>query len=175
MIRSPLTNLVIEKLLEFGEGTLDAFFPKNYSYAAIWRPLLGLDKKRKKVTRHNLSSILYRLQQQGLVERKGQIRKSLWCVTERGMTHLAREKVKREEIQKDGVTRLVIFDVPERERNKRDMIRAELVECNFQQLQKSVWIGECPLPKTFVTLIDDLQLKSSVHIFSVREKGTIDQ
>ena len=73
----------------------------------------------------------------------------------------------------DGITRLVMFDIPEYERKKRTAIRTELVGCNFQQLQKSVWIGSCPLPEDFIALIDELKLKNNIHIFSVREKGTI--
>jgi len=174
MRTSLLTDLVLERLSEFGKGTLDAFFPKNYSYAALSRPLLGLDKPQKP-TRHNFSTILWRLQQRGLVERGGPSRKSVWRLSQKGKTYYAaRKKQGQEEQKKDGITRLVIFDIPEYDRKKRTTIRAELLECRFQPLQKSVWIGEYPLPKSFLMLLDDLDLRGKVHIFSVREKGTID-
>ncbi|MBI3442462.1 MAG: hypothetical protein HY007_01740 [Candidatus Sungbacteria bacterium] len=174
MIRSPLASLVLEKLAELGEGTLDAFFPENYPYAAVWRPLLGLDKRKKKITRRDMSSVLWRLQMQGLVERSGSARKSSWRLTPEGKSLYAGQKEREQERrEKDGITRLVIFDIPERERRKRDVVRAELIECNFRQLQKSVWIGECPLPKSFIALVDDFNLGGKLHIFSIRERGTI--
>ncbi len=172
---SPLTNIILEKLLELGEGTLDVFFPKNYSYAALSRPLLGLDRP-KQATRHNFSSILWRLQQRGLVERDGPARKSVWRLSPKGKSYCAaHQKQKSEERKKDGITRLVIFDIPEYERKKRTAVRTELVGCRFRPLQKSVWIGECLLPRSFMILLDDLELRGKVHIFSVREKGTIDE
>ncbi|MBI4225011.1 MAG: hypothetical protein HY617_01650 [Candidatus Sungbacteria bacterium] len=171
-MRSVLANIIVEKLAELGEGTLEAFFPKNYAYTALWRPLLGLDK-RKKITRHSVSSCLWELQRQGLVERKGPARKSAWTLTKKGKAYSGLHKRKKEEQKKDGITRLVIFDIPERERRKRTIIRTELVACKFSQLQKSVWIGAYALPKTFIALMDDLELHGKLHVFSIAQRGTI--
>ena len=166
MAKKDLMYAVIERLRELGEGTLDAFFPETYSYAAVWRPLLGLERKR--VDRHTISSALWRLQRQGLVERSGVRRQSLWRLTRKGRElGLERNKsLPREVLKPDGIVRLVIFDIPERERKKRDSIRAELMGYDFWQLQKSVWIGKCALPKSFTKLIDELDLVKNVHIFS---------
>ena len=73
----------------------------------------------------------------------------------------------------DGIMRLVIFDIPEKERKKRRALRAELISFNFSQLQKSVWAGENPLPEDFLSFLDELNLKNKVHIFSVRKHGTL--
>ena len=75
--------------------------------------------------------------------------------------------------KKDGVTRLVIFDVPEKHRKKRDVLRINLIASDFKQLQKSVWVGYSPLPKDFIELITDLRLDKMVHIFDVKNKGTL--
>lgn len=73
---------VLVGLAQCGEGTLETFFPKKYGYTAIWRPLLGLDRK-KKVDRHTVSSVLWRLQSQGLVARSGACRQSRWRLTKK--------------------------------------------------------------------------------------------
>ena len=73
----------------------------------------------------------------------------------------------------DGITRLVIFDIPEKERRKRNILRVELVTYDFKMLQKSVWIGATPLPEDFIHKLDKLNLKNKVHIFSVQEYGTL--
>ena len=186
MRENSIIYTVLERLAEFGEGTLDAFFPKKYPYAALSRPLfglviifrtrfelIGLDRK-KKAKRQTISTILWRLKQQGLVERTGAKKIARWQVTPKGKTELERQALSHlKTSQSDGVARLVIFDIPEQERNKRDAIRAELVGCQFKQLQKSVWIGYCPLPEDFITLIDTLELNGKIHIFSVRDQGTI--
>ncbi len=169
-----VARIILEKLQELGEGTLDAFFPKKYAYTALWRPLLGLDKPRK-ITRHTISMNLSRLRREELVEKSGTGRRSGWRLTAKGTRYIAKQPkhIELSNLQKDGIKRLVIFDIPERERRKRDMIRAELLCCKFQQLQKSVWIGEYPLPEDFVSLLDGLHLARNVHIFSIREEGTL--
>lgn len=171
MIRGSLTKAIFGKLGELGMGTLDAFFPPNYPEAAIWRPLLGLDTKRK-ISRQTIATILWRLKREGLVEQtKG--RKSAWVLTKQGK-HLydtGQEKLKPP--RRDGITRLVVFDIPEQERKKRDAIRAELVAAQYTQLQKSVWIGEYPLPEDFIELIDELGLERNIHILRVLTQGTL--
>lgn len=154
-------------------GTLDAFFPPNYSYTAIWRPLLGLDKKRK-ISRQTIATILWRLKREGLVERtRTQDKKSAWLLTKKGKEFCNASKEKLKPPRKDGIMRLVIFDIPERERKKRDAIRMELIAAQYTQLQKSVWTGEYPLPEDFIALLDELALQPHVHIFSVRSHGTL--
>lgn len=164
----------LEILGGLGEATLETFFPKNYSYTRIWRPLLGLERS-KRITRRTISTILWRLRCEGLVERKGATKNTVWHLTPAGEARLrGSEKNVLESHASDGITRLVIFDIPEYERKKRAAIRAELIGCGFRHFQKSVWMGECPLPKSFIMLVDDLELAGKVHIFSVRERGTID-
>ena len=174
MKKLSLTNVMLDQLGALGRVTLDAFFPPQYSYARMWRPLLGLDHPPK-ITRHAVSMNLWRLQKQGLVQKSGGNKSSYWNITRAGKQYLRNQKYssRDKDFKKDGIIRLVMFDIPERERRKRDAIRAELIKCNFEQLQKSVWIGKSQLPKEFITTIDDLDVSKYVHIFSVREKGTI--
>lgn len=172
MRKESLAGVVLEKLAELGRIPLDAFFPPTYSYTKMWRPLLGLDAPPQ-ITRHAVSMNLWRLQKQGLVKKSGKDKASRWGITSKGKKYLRSAEAGKIDLVKDGVTRIVMFDIPERERKKRDIIRAELIGYGFSQLQKSVWIGEYRLPEEFITLIGDLDLSDCVHIFSVREKGTI--
>lgn len=137
----------------------------------MWRSLLGLDQKHR-FQRDTFASLLSRLQRQGLVLRTGTHRHSLWRLTRRGERYVNRRQ-EDQKVQSDGIGRLVIFDIPEKERRKRDTVRMELIGIGFHQLQKSVWYGEHPLPRDFVTLIDTLSLQRCVHIFSVRQSGTL--
>ncbi|OHA03500.1 MAG: hypothetical protein A3J58_03240 [Candidatus Sungbacteria bacterium RIFCSPHIGHO2_02_FULL_52_23] len=162
----------LEILGGLGEATLGAFFPRKYSYANMWRPLLGLERSRK-ITRHTVSTILWRLQREGLIVRMGGRKNAKWRLSPAGRARVDQVEANIENNVSDGITRLVIFDIPERERQKRTAVRAELITCGFRHFQKSVWIGDCPLPVSFITLLDDLALAGKVHIFSVREQGTI--
>ena len=164
-----LVALILQTLSEIGEGTLSSFFPATYPEAKLWRGLLGLDA-RYKFSRTSFSTSLSRLKSMGLVERRGAKKTSIWHLTARG------EKYLKKEIDKprpDAVWRLVIFDIPEQERRKRDVIRGELIGLGYSQLQKSVWTGETPLPQEFIELLDTLNLHGKVHIFSIRDRGTL--
>jgi|SRR3989338_1947791 len=162
-----LTALILQTLSEIGEGALDSFFPAKYPEAKLWRELLGLDS-RHEFSRPTFSVILSRLQFAGLVERRGRKRQSIWRLTKAGNMKAENSKPKP-----DGIQRLVIFDIPEKERKKRRVIRGELTSLGYSQLQKSVWVGAIPLPKDFVALLDILNLHGKVHIFSIRERGTL--
>lgn len=164
-----LTRLILEKLAELGEATVGSFFPAQYPEARLWRQLLGLDRHYH-FKRRTFSTLLSRLQSEGLVARSGARKKSRWRLTRRGTEYLQPRAPKAED---DGVQRIVVFDVPERERKKRDALRLELVAAGFTQLQKSVWCGRRPLPRDFAELVDALRLRPHVHIFSVRSAGTL--
>lgn len=68
---------------------------------------------------------------------------------------------------------MVIFDIHERERWKRDWLRSVLHNFGFKKIQKSVWIGALQLPNEFLDDLRKLNLMSSVHIFSVLNTGTL--
>lgn len=173
-MKSSVRRIILEKICEFGMITADAFFPKKYPWAALSRPLFGLDS-HSHVSRDTISSTLSRLVREGLVRRSGARVNARWRITREGKRWLADRpaKIERTLPQQDGIVRLAVFDIPERERKKRDRLRVELVACGFTPLQKSVWIGERPLPQEFIEFLDELDLKNKVHLFSVRERGTL--
>ena len=166
-----IKDLILEKLGEIGGGALGAFFPAQYPEARIWRSLLGLDNKYR-FSKRSFSSLLSRLRAQNLIERSGVSRKAEWKLTKLGKEYLHK---KNQKIPiKDGVRRLVMFDIPEDEKSKREAIRRELINIGYTQLQKSVWTGEFALPSEFIELLDILNLHSMVHIFSIKELGTLE-
>lgn len=183
-MRSSLTREILEHLAESGRIMLEAFFPRGYSYTDPSRQLFGLDRPCRHrfapSQKTSLSSILVRLRKEGLVERGGAKKKSLWRITRKGQRRLQSSAIteslpKRIQIlpKKDGKLRIVVFDIPERERRKRDWLRMQLLACDFEPLQKSVWTGTRPLPEALTGEIDALNLGSYVHIMSIGERGTL--
>ena len=166
-----ITRLILEELAALGETTLGAFFPAKYPEARLWRKLLGRDASYH-FKRESFSVVLSRLRAEGLIQRSGGGRRATWQLADKGWLRLrfAREPAMP---ARDGICRLVVFDIPERERRKRDVIRYELAAIGYGQLQKSVWYGERPLPLDFIKRVSDLGLHRYVHIFSVRDAGTL--
>jgi len=70
-------------------------------------------------------------------------------------------------------TTLIIFDIPEKEKHKRQWLRIAIEALGFSMLQKSVWIGRVQLPRDFLIDLKNLNLLMYVHIFTVTKKGTL--
>lgn len=166
-----LVGLIFEKIAEAGEALLDSFFPAKYPEARLWRKILGLDASYE-FKRATFSSILSQLQAQGLVARRRQSGRNYWRITPLGQKFVA-DRATAERPRPDGKKRLVCFDIPERERDKRRWLRGELIALGYRPLQKSVWIGETPLPQEFIEDLDALALRTHVHVIPVVADGTL--
>ena len=167
-----LQHLILQKIAELGEVMLDSFFPAKYPEARLWRNLLDLNSNYK-FSRPTFSSILSQLKKEGFIERNGSRQKAVWRITKKGQEFINHRGIEARPI-KDGVTRIVSFDIPEEHRKKRRWIREELLGLGYRPLQKSVWIGFSPLPEDFFEDLDLLSLRRHIHIFSVDKKGTIE-
>ncbi|MDP2641845.1 MAG: hypothetical protein Q8P21_00935 [bacterium] len=124
----------------------------------------------------NLRSTLSRLKKNGLLKNT----KRTWAITSEGEEFI---NGKNSDIKKffPSVRRqtanvsknlIIIFDIPEKKRRYRDWLRSELINFDFEQIQKSVWFGP-PLPKEFVEYLGESGLLRFVRFFKVSEKDLI--
>lgn len=134
-------------------------------------------------SRQQFYMTLHQLQRQGLVVRTGPRRKSRWFLTKLGKKRVKSYRERRQDQFSSSFTSfekphgkglvVVVFDIPEKERKKRDWIRACLVGMNFKKLQKSVWVTRGRIPEDFFSALRDRDLLENVHIFSAAKHGTI--
>ncbi len=125
-------------------------------------------------------SLLYQLKKQGFIEKKQKMGKTYWAITNLGKRRLDNPKksfsfplkiiYKKE---KDDGFNIVVFDIPENKRAKRDWLRKNLLALDFSILQKSVWIGKNKLPEEFLKDLNDLGIMDFIHIFKVSKTGTL--
>src|SRR3989344_2354485 len=118
------------------------------------------------------------LKRNGFIEKKkGKKDKkiSFWAITKKGKEKFARENYKNGNYvsEDDSVLRIIIFDIPEKERRKRDWLRESIREIGFSLLQGSVWIGKKKIPEEFMNNINEAGIFKHVHIFSIDNEGTI--
>lgn len=64
----------------------------------------------------------------------------------------------------DGRWRLVIFDIPEKKRGERDVLRVTLHRLRFAQLQKSIWVSAHPYLGDVRSIIKERRLDSYVML-----------
>jgi len=166
---------ILNKLNELGSIALESFLPKQYKFTSPSRELLGLSNDKDNQNAHqSISAILSKLKQEGLVKRIGSKRHSIWNITPKGKKRLENNINKKREFKKESdILRLVIFDISEKDRKKRNWLRYQLVMLNYKMLQKSVWIGRRSLPENFIHKLHVLNLQNNVHIFSINQEGTL--
>jgi DNA-binding transcriptional regulator PaaX len=132
--------------------------------------------------RQQFQRTLQYLKRQGLVARKGEISGS-WTITRPGLERLKRyETVRGNPFSKtyttflkpygNGIT-IVAYDIPERERRRRDWIRLCLVEMGCEMIQKSVWVARGTIDENFIRALHERDLLGDVHVFAVTKQGTI--
>ncbi len=120
-------------------------------------------------------SLLNKLKREGLIRKEGKNQISRWYITRTGLIKLKKiQKLKEEkELLNDGVLRIVTFDIPEKEKIKREWIRLALKNNNFKILHKSVWIGKRKLPEKFFLELRQRKMIDYVHIFEITKTGTL--
>lgn len=165
------TAWAFEALLFAGVLTMEAFLNPSY-YADL--PTVSLSSgekpvKRKKSTFKEITirQSIRRLRNQGFVEKMG----GRYALTEKGK-NLADYILKRKKILEgkwDGKYRVVIFDIPEKQSRERDWLRRELYMLNYKKLQKSVFIGKCPLTTDLIEDIKKAKIGNFVNYLLVEK------
>lgn len=141
-----------------------------------WRILFGIPREWERINRANLRRSLRTLATEELLE---EVRKKDGTVvlqlTEMGKKranylNLFGKSIKiRKPKQWDKYWRIVLFDIPEKKRQFRDILREHLKKIGFQELQHSVFIFPYPCEKEIGCLVDLYGAKEYVRVLTVRK------
>lgn len=136
------------------------------------------DKLRKYLAeRHKVRVFINYLENDGLL----QVKPSRVFLTKKGRLRIEDIKKRQQnslpagnyqESSSDRVV-LVVFDVPEKEKRKRNWLRAVLKKMGFKMIQKSVWFGRTIIPRDFLTDLKHLKLLDFVEIFEITKTGSL--
>jgi DNA-binding transcriptional regulator PaaX len=132
------------------------------------------EKEKKRVW-----NMVYWLKKQGFIRTSAD--KRLISITSKG--RIKKQQIKNTlafqkpisgyEKEKSTDTIIICFDVPEKEKHKRDWLRAVISNLGFNMLQKSVWIGKIKIPAELLSDLQQLKLLNYVEIFAISKSGTI--
>jgi len=136
------------------------------------------DKIASKQVRRNFNNFIYRLRKDGLVVRVNRNEKTFIKLSPKGKEILQKLRATilpstRYEKKEENTIKIVVFDIPEKEKNKRDWLRSVLKNLNFNMVQKSVWMGKSKLPEEFIEDLDYLNILSYVEIFAITKAGSL--
>mgnify|MGYP001593289630 CR=1 FL=1 len=138
------------------------------------------DRETAARLRQRYDVLIYKLKKDGLVkEGTGRGEKTL-SITRGGKLKLNDLRAKAERTlptnyKKEPGSALVIFafDVPEKEKRKREWLRAVLRGLGFTMIQKSVWVGRKKIPREFLEDINKFKMVDFVEIFEVSKTGSL--
>jgi|SRR3989338_6587603 len=134
------------------------------------RPLI--DPAARKA-RQRFYAMLSKLKRDGLIEKKP----DGWIVTAIGKMKLAANKKKLPSgeygKEPDNLLKIIIFDIPEKQRRKRDWLRRKLLDMGFKMLQRSVWAGKVKIPPEFISDLRNIEILNYIDIFEVTKTGSL--
>lgn len=122
--------LVLEKSID-GYVRLEDFAYHHYRYH------YGIPELKKA----SLAQALKRLRENGFVELLSN-QELAARLTDAGKIQALWTRMRLEDEKWDGKWRLVIWDIPEKRRNARDLLRHQLRQLGFKKYQQSVWISK---------------------------------
>jgi len=113
-----------------------------------------------KLSGKDFYNYLFRLQQQELIAKTD----NTAIITDEGQKLL-----KRLVPEKDGIWKLVIFDIPEKHKYVRTVLRAKLRQLHFKKWQNSIWLSPYELDGEIEKELNDLGKKFFVRLIKTTQ------
>lgn len=127
---SDIVLLALEKTAD-GYVRFEDFAYHHYRYQ------YGIPELKKA----SISQALKRLREQGYIDLEEYNNKLILKLTDKGRTEGLLRKILKNETW-DGKWRIIIFDIPEKHRKVRNILRSKLKTWGFVLWQKSVWASK---------------------------------
>lgn len=125
---------------------------------------------RYEYPKSTFSAAIVRLRKKGLVEKVVDEDQVVLRLTEIGRDWLLKHK-RQDQIEWDGIWRLVIFDIPEKHKRIREILRRRLKDWDFTPWQKSVWVSKKPLTDNIRSLAKELGVDDWVLVVESSNVG----
>jgi len=161
------SDFVYNSIMSIVEEILKELLNSRINYKGVPVNLFGMPKF-KNYSKRTLRSSIDRL------AKKEMIQKELngFVLTANGRKYLKKKEdslksfLKPSEINSDK-NLLVIFDVPNSQKAKREWFRWHLKKFGYVMIQKSVWVGPSPLPEDFLEYLKEINLKDCIITFKL--------
>ncbi len=153
--------------IEYMVGTTYIAFSKKTMFAKL--------KMDPSFEGHRLIKVLYDLEKGKFIKR---LNKDKYRLTSKGIKRIDFQKFSKfsfENKKKDGLWRVVIFDIPEKQKIKRELLRQKLKEFNFHMVQKSVFISPYKCEKEIQILCNILNLDKEVCVIRAEDLGGLNK
>ena len=156
-----------EKLNE----TFDIFAPRTMREVCC-PALYDLKKQYKKQKeKQKFTQLIYRLKKNGYIKIKNLKQNEGIILTKKGTEKVLKAKLRMKNKQKrsDGKWQMIIFDIPEKKRYLRSLLREKLLLLEYKILQKSIWICPYDVSKETEFILRKHSIDPYVKLFLIEE------
>jgi|SRR3989344_1740412 len=143
-----LTLAILEQLEKKGEAGFSAL------HKAV-RPALPYKE---------FYNALFRMAAGGLIEKNKYLKELRAVITGEGKLLMQRKNP-----EKDGIWKMVIFDIPEKHKKVRNILRAKLKQLHFKKWQNSIWMSPFALDKEIEEEFRELGKKYFVRLIKTTD------
>lgn len=173
-MRLPITDKFLWRLYEFIEKADDIanFAGPRTMTEAIYPDVRRLRHEYKKEkARRSFNQLISYLRDQGYIKAKNLELTEGVILTPKGMGKILKIKrrIKNKKKRRDGHLIMIIFDIPENKRMKRDFLRSVLMELGYEPLQKSVWVSPYDVYKETEEAVRSYKIIPYVKLFLIKE------
>jgi len=160
--------VALSEILETGGHS----FGRSYSRMNKLKNFWNYYEELKNLHEKSAHTILWRHHKKGLVKKVSIKKKNYYKLTISGFKIVNIIQKQNEDFIEhpwDGKWRMIMFDVPEKNRKNRDWLRAQLLFWEYKPIQKSVFIGKNPLDEDFWNCIVKFNLNQYIHLLTIGE------
>ncbi|MDR3642170.1 MAG: CRISPR-associated endonuclease Cas2 [Candidatus Doudnabacteria bacterium] len=151
-----------EFLTAVGDAT--GFFEWPLQHSEGWR------REQLSGVRHKYYQVVYQAKKRGLVRELSKDGRKFLQLTAKGeLQKLVMSMNVIKQPRWDGKWRLVVFDIPEDARHKRDSLRWLLKKHGFKKLQASVFISPYSLNREAIIFLNRSGLMPYIRILKIEE------
>ena len=143
-----------------------------YDLPGLKNPLI--EKYRKLRNKQQFNKLIYNLKRNNYIKIKSLKGKQAIVLTGRGVDKALKARFKIEGLQdrkkrKDGKWIMIIFDVPEKYKKSRELLRSVLQNLGYKMFQKSAWITPYDVSEKTEELLQFYNLEKYVKVFLIEE------
>ena len=153
------------------DKTFDIFAYKTIE-KAYCPALYDLKKEyERQKNKQKFSQLIYRLKKNGYIKIKNLEQNEGVILTKKGAKKVLKIKFKIEKRKRrsDEKWQMIIFDIPEKKRHLRDLLREKLRFLEYKMLQQSIWVCPYNVQKETELVLRKNSLDPYVKIFLIKE------
>jgi len=160
------------KCIEQTDRTYDLLAPSRSLYQYAYRDRIRLRREyERQKAKKSFSRFIQYLQEKGYIRVRALEGTKGIVLTRKGAERVlqVKRKLKEKKKRKDGKWIMIIFDIPEKRKQARELLRGALLDLGYQKLQQSVWVSPYDVYDETEETVRSYHIIPCVKLFLIEE------